>query len=88
MNFSGGRKITAVGTGFDLVQRAVMRVLPSADEFSFHPSNAEVIYISKKVQRKPLSILTNQSYSLPIFLIKSHIFSPFFVPHLSVCAGV
>ncbi|KAK2832460.1 hypothetical protein Q7C36_015922 [Tachysurus vachellii] len=37
----GGRKITVVGTGFDLVQRAVMRVLPSADEFNLHPSNAE-----------------------------------------------
>ncbi|KAK3518385.1 hypothetical protein QTP86_018492, partial [Hemibagrus guttatus] len=39
----GGRRITVVGTGFDLVQRAVMRVLPSADEFNLHPSNAEYV---------------------------------------------
>ncbi|XP_056134041.1 plexin-B2-like [Lampris incognitus] len=30
----GGRTITVVGNGFDLIQRATMRVLPSADEFS------------------------------------------------------
>ncbi|XP_060758906.1 plexin-B2-like [Neoarius graeffei] len=39
----GGRNITVVGTGFDLVQRAVMRVLPSADEFNLQPSNAEFV---------------------------------------------
>lgn len=38
-----------VGTGFDLVQRAVMRVLPSADEFNLHPSNAEVILHFQKI---------------------------------------
>ncbi|MCI4388937.1 hypothetical protein PGIGA_G00091900 [Pangasianodon gigas] len=45
----GGRRITVVGTGFDLVQRAVMRVLPSADEFNLHPNSAEFAqeYISK-----------------------------------------
>ncbi|XP_062850780.1 plexin-B2a [Trichomycterus rosablanca] len=37
----GGRKITVVGTGFDQLQGAVMRVLPSADEFNQEPSNAE-----------------------------------------------
>ncbi|XP_022605510.1 plexin-B2-like [Seriola dumerili] len=30
----GGRKIVVVGNGFDLIQRATMKVLPSADEFS------------------------------------------------------
>ncbi|KAM9467496.1 plexin-B2a isoform 1-T2 [Clarias gariepinus] len=39
----GGRRIAVVGTRFDLVQRAVMRVLPSADEFNLHPSNAEFV---------------------------------------------
>ncbi|XP_066523018.1 plexin-B2a [Hoplias malabaricus] len=35
----GGRTITVVGTGFDLVQRAVIQVLPSTDEFHSEPSN-------------------------------------------------
>ncbi|XP_046728590.1 plexin-B2a isoform X1 [Silurus meridionalis] len=39
----GGRKITVVGTGFDQVQRAVMRVLFSADEFNLYPSNDEFV---------------------------------------------
>ncbi|KAI3366565.1 hypothetical protein L3Q82_000488 [Scortum barcoo] len=30
----GGRKIVVMGNGFDLIQRATMKVLPSADEFS------------------------------------------------------
>ncbi|TTR20088.1 Plexin-B2 [Bagarius yarrelli] len=45
----GGRRIMVVGIGFDLVQKAVIRVLPSADEFNLHPSNAEFVqeFISK-----------------------------------------
>ncbi|XP_040885699.1 plexin-B2a [Toxotes jaculatrix] len=30
----GGRRIVVVGNGFDLIQKATMKVLPSADEFS------------------------------------------------------
>lgn len=52
INFSGGRNITVVGTGFDLVQRAVMRVLPSTDEFNLQPSNAEVILRFQKKMSK------------------------------------
>uniref|UniRef100_A0A673XLY6 Plexin b2a n=1 Tax=Salmo trutta TaxID=8032 RepID=A0A673XLY6_SALTR len=33
----GGRRIVCVGSGFDLVQRASMKVLPSADDFSQSP---------------------------------------------------
>ncbi len=40
--FSGGRKIVVMGTGFDQVQRATMRVLPSSDEFNHKSSNIEV----------------------------------------------
>lgn len=40
--FSGGRKIVVTGSGFDQVQRATMRVLPSSDEFSHKSSNVEV----------------------------------------------
>ncbi|XP_059361137.1 plexin-B2-like [Carassius carassius] len=39
----GGRKIIVMGTGFDLVQRATMRVLPSSDEFSQKSSNVEFV---------------------------------------------
>ena len=39
---SGGRKIKVMGNGFDLIQRATMRVLPSTDEFSEDTSPAEV----------------------------------------------
>lgn len=40
--FSGGRKIIVTGSGFDQVQRATMRVLPSSDEFSLNSRNVEV----------------------------------------------
>ncbi len=40
--FSGGRKIVVMGTGFDQVQHATMRVLPSSDEFNHKFSNIEV----------------------------------------------
>uniref|UniRef100_A0A667ZHJ3 Plexin b2a, tandem duplicate 1 n=1 Tax=Myripristis murdjan TaxID=586833 RepID=A0A667ZHJ3_9TELE len=39
----GGRKIVVVGSGFDLIQRASMRVLPSADEFSQATSPVEFV---------------------------------------------
>uniref|UniRef100_A0A671QFN5 Plexin-B2-like n=1 Tax=Sinocyclocheilus anshuiensis TaxID=1608454 RepID=A0A671QFN5_9TELE len=38
----GGRKIVVIGSGFDQVQRATMRVLPSSDEFNHKSSNVEV----------------------------------------------
>uniref|UniRef100_A0A9J8C201 Sema domain-containing protein n=1 Tax=Cyprinus carpio carpio TaxID=630221 RepID=A0A9J8C201_CYPCA len=37
----GGRKIVVTGSGFDQVQRATMRVLPSSDEFNHKSSNVE-----------------------------------------------
>ncbi len=40
--FSGGRTIVVMGSGFDQVQRATMRVLPSSDEFNQKSSNVEV----------------------------------------------
>lgn len=40
--FSGGREIKVMGSGFDLIQRATMKVLPSTDEFSEDSSAAEV----------------------------------------------
>lgn len=40
--FSGGRKIVVMGSGFDQVQDATMRVLPSSDEFNHKSSNVEV----------------------------------------------
>lgn len=40
--FSGGRKILVIGSGFDQVQRATMRVLPSSDEFDLNSSDMEV----------------------------------------------
>ncbi|XP_072528708.1 plexin-B2a [Salminus brasiliensis] len=39
----GGRMISVHGTGFDLVQGAVMQVLPSTDEFNQQSSNAEFV---------------------------------------------
>lgn len=39
---SGGRKIEVVGSGFDLIQRATMKVLPSTDEFSQNTRPVEV----------------------------------------------
>ncbi|XP_016396037.1 plexin-B2-like [Sinocyclocheilus rhinocerous] len=39
----GGRKIIVMGSGFDQVQRATMRVLPSSDEFSHKSSNVEFV---------------------------------------------
>lgn len=32
--FSGGRRIVVTGNGFDLIQKATMKVLPLTDEFS------------------------------------------------------
>ncbi|CAJ1054611.1 plexin-B2a [Xyrichtys novacula] len=37
----GGRRIVVTGTGFDLIQRATMKVLPSTDEFSQNTSPVE-----------------------------------------------
>ncbi|XP_035377013.1 plexin-B2a [Electrophorus electricus] len=39
----GGRRVTVVGLGFDLVQTATMRVLPSTDEFNVQSGNAEFV---------------------------------------------
>ncbi|XP_019898522.3 plexin-B2 [Esox lucius] len=45
----GGRRIVVVGSGFDLVQRASMKVLPSADESSPESNPVEYVqdYVSK-----------------------------------------
>uniref|UniRef100_A0A673XKD6 Plexin-B2-like n=1 Tax=Salmo trutta TaxID=8032 RepID=A0A673XKD6_SALTR len=43
----GGRRIVCVGSGFNLVQRASMKVLPSADDFSQSPP-IEVSYAVHK----------------------------------------
>ncbi|CAG5926826.1 unnamed protein product [Menidia menidia] len=37
----GGRRIEVTGTGFDLIQSAVMKVLPSADDFSQNTTPAK-----------------------------------------------
>ncbi|XP_019119112.2 plexin-B2a [Larimichthys crocea] len=39
----GGRKIEVVGSGFDLIQRATMKVLPSTDEFSQNTRPVEFV---------------------------------------------
>ncbi|XP_067247948.1 plexin-B2a [Chanodichthys erythropterus] len=39
----GGRKIQVIGSGFDQVQRATMRVLPSSDEFNLNSSDMEFV---------------------------------------------
>ncbi|KAM7378479.1 hypothetical protein PAMA_013403 [Pampus argenteus] len=39
----GGRKIVVTGIGFDLIQRATMKVLPSTDEFSQNTTPVEFV---------------------------------------------
>ncbi|KAM7367318.1 hypothetical protein PAMP_015229 [Pampus punctatissimus] len=39
----GGRKIVVTGSGFDLIQRATMKVLPSTDEFSQNTTPVEFV---------------------------------------------
>ncbi|XP_042259850.1 plexin-B2-like [Thunnus maccoyii] len=39
----GGRRIVVMGSGFDLIQRATMKVLPSADEFSQNTAPVEFV---------------------------------------------
>ncbi|KAG7219975.1 hypothetical protein INR49_018488 [Caranx melampygus] len=39
----GGRRIVVVGNGFDLIQRATMKVLPSVDEFSQAAAPEELV---------------------------------------------
>ncbi|XP_043092553.1 plexin-B2-like [Puntigrus tetrazona] len=41
----GGRKIRVMGSGFEQVQRATMRVLPSSDEFNHGFSNEEFVQV-------------------------------------------
>uniref|UniRef100_A0A8C2CGF4 Plexin b2a n=1 Tax=Cyprinus carpio TaxID=7962 RepID=A0A8C2CGF4_CYPCA len=61
--FSGGRKIIVMGSGFDQVQRATMRVLPSSDEFSHKSSNVEVQFINKSENvLEFLSPVVNKTY--------------------------
>ncbi|XP_051544129.1 plexin-B2-like [Myxocyprinus asiaticus] len=61
----GGRKILVMGSGFDQVQRATMRVLPSSDELNQKSSNVEFV---QEVTRKNetvlefLSPIVNKSY--------------------------
>ncbi|KAM9846101.1 plexin-B2-like [Aulostomus maculatus] len=39
----GGRRIVVVGNGFDLIQRATMKVLPSTDEFTENTTPVEFV---------------------------------------------
>ncbi|XP_070709553.1 plexin-B2-like [Pempheris klunzingeri] len=39
----GGRRIVVVGSGFDLIQRATMKVMPSPDEFSHNTAPVEFV---------------------------------------------
>uniref|UniRef100_UPI0037E9BEC6 plexin-B2-like n=1 Tax=Semicossyphus pulcher TaxID=241346 RepID=UPI0037E9BEC6 len=43
----GGRRIVVMGSGFDLIQRATMKVLPTTDEFSQNTSPVEFVQESK-----------------------------------------
>lgn len=43
----GGRRIVVVGNGFDLIQRATMKVLPSVDEFSQDTKTIEFVQEAK-----------------------------------------
>ncbi|XP_068611389.1 plexin-B2-like [Brachionichthys hirsutus] len=54
----GGRKIVVLGTGFDLIQKATMRVLPSPDDF---PQNASLVEFVQEALTKNDSVL--QFYS-------------------------
>ncbi|XP_072233761.1 plexin-B2-like [Leuresthes tenuis] len=44
----GGRRIEVIGNGFDLIQSAVMKVLPSADEFSQNTTPVEFVQAALK----------------------------------------
>ncbi|KAF3705250.1 Plexin-B2 MM1 Precursor [Channa argus] len=57
----GGRKITVVGTGFDLIQRATMKVSPTADEFS--QDTAPVEFIQESLHKNDTVL---QFYSPPV----------------------
>ncbi|XP_077090611.1 plexin-B2a [Siphateles boraxobius] len=50
----GGRKIFVMGSGFDQVQRATMRVLPSSDEFNLNSGDMEFF---QEVSSKNESVL-------------------------------
>ncbi|XP_036977054.1 plexin-B2a [Acanthopagrus latus] len=39
----GGRRIVVMGNGFDLIQRATMKVLPATDEFTQNPTPVEFV---------------------------------------------
>lgn len=54
--FSGGRRIVVTGSGFDLIQRATLKVLPTADDFSSDNATVEV-----GVARASILIFPHQS---------------------------
>ncbi|XP_051547360.1 plexin-B2-like isoform X2 [Myxocyprinus asiaticus] len=61
----GGRKILVMGSGFDQVQRATMRVLPSSDELIQKSSNVEFVQeVTSKNETvlEFLSPIVNKSY--------------------------
>ncbi|XP_052411041.1 plexin-B2a [Carassius gibelio] len=61
----GGRKIIVMGSGFDQVQNATMRVLPSSDEFSHKSSNVEFIQECESKNESVLEFLSptvNKTY--------------------------
>ncbi|XP_019753237.1 plexin-B2a isoform X2 [Hippocampus comes] len=45
----GGRRIVVTGSGFDLIQRATLKVLPTADDFS--PDNATVEFAQESLSK-------------------------------------
>lgn len=61
----GGRRILVMGSGFDQVQRATMRVLPSSDEFDVKSSNVEFVQEVEKKNETTLEFLSpvvNKTY--------------------------
>ncbi|XP_068162621.1 plexin-B2-like [Antennarius striatus] len=57
----GGRKIVVLGNGFDLIQRATMKVLPSPDDF---PQDAALVEFVQGALSKNDTVL--QFYSPPV----------------------
>uniref|UniRef100_A0A8C4GMS9 Plexin b2a, tandem duplicate 1 n=1 Tax=Dicentrarchus labrax TaxID=13489 RepID=A0A8C4GMS9_DICLA len=47
----GGRRIVVVGSGFDLIQRATMKVLPFPDEFSQNTTPVEVSFVQEALSK-------------------------------------
>ncbi|XP_076862790.1 plexin-B2a isoform X2 [Brachyhypopomus gauderio] len=62
----GGRRIVVAGTGFDLIQKATMRVLPSTDEFNVQSSNGEFVEVAFSKNNTVMEFMSptvNKTYS-------------------------